>query len=115
VRTAPAQIDRLDLQLQQMQRLAAEGRELRGTPAVSPAQSTAVLQAATTRLGDKGRLAIAGDRATLTLNGATSAQLLNWLSEARSGARARPLQAQLNRGPSGYSGTIVVAIGGTPG
>jgi general secretion pathway protein M len=115
VRDAPALIDRLDAQLQQMQRLAAEGRELRGTPPVSPGQSASVLQAATARLGDRARLAIAGDRATLTLNGASSEQLRAWLSEARSGARARPLEAQLSRGTAGYSGTLVVALGGTSG
>ena len=31
-----------------------------------------------------------------------------------SGARARPVEATLTRGAKGYSGTIVVAIGGAP-
>ncbi len=114
VRAAPAQIDRLDAQLQAMQRQATEAAELRGTAPLTAAQSTAALQAATARLGARGRLVVAGERATLTVNGATGAQLRDWLSEARSGARARPLQAQFMRSPQGYSGTLIVAVGGTP-
>jgi general secretion pathway protein M len=113
VRDAPVQIDRLDAQLQRMQRQAAEATELRAAPPLSAAQSTAALQAATERLGARGRLTLAGDRATLTLTGATGAQLRDWLSEARSGARARPVEVQLTRTPQGYSGTIVVTVGGT--
>jgi general secretion pathway protein M len=113
LRDAPVQIDRLDAQLQRMQRQAAEASELRAAPPLSAAQSTAALQAATERLGARGRLTLAGDRATLTLTGATGAQLRDWLSEARSGARARPVEVQLTRTPQGYSGTIVVTVGGT--
>jgi len=113
VRAAPAQLDRLDAQLQAMQRQATEATELRGTAPITTAQSTAALQAATARLGQRGRLVVAGERATLTLNGATGAQLRDWLSEARSGARARPVQVQLTRSPQGYSGTVIVAVGGT--
>ena len=114
VREAPAQLDRLDAQLQTMQRQAAEATELRGTAPITAAQSTAALQAATARLGARGRLVVAGERATLTVNGATGAQLRDWLSEARSGARARPLQAQVTRSAQGYSGSLIVAVGGTP-
>jgi general secretion pathway protein M len=113
LRDAPAQIDRLDAQLQHMQRQAAEAVELRAAPPLSTAQSTASLQAATERLGPRGRLALAGERATLTLTGATGAQLRDWLAEARSGARARPVEVQLTRTPQGYSGTVVVTVGGT--
>lgn len=113
LRDAPAQIDQLDAQLQHMQRQAAEAAELRNAPPMTTAQSTAALQATTERLGSRGRLALAGDRATLTLTGATGNQLRDWLSEARSGARARPVEVQLTRTPQGYSGTVVVTVGGT--
>lgn len=110
LREAPAQVDALDAQLQQMQRLAAETRELRATPPLPAGQSAAALKAATERLGDKGRLMLLGDRATLTLNNAGGDQLRRWLTEARSNARARPVEAQLVRGAQGYSGTVVVAL-----
>ena len=41
LRDAPAQLDALDSQLQEMQALAAEARELRAAPALSTAQSSA--------------------------------------------------------------------------
>ncbi|MGY4830769.1 type II secretion system protein GspM [Sphaerotilaceae bacterium SBD11-9] len=112
LRETPAQIDALDIQLQSMQRMAAEARELRGAAPVPATQAALALKSATERLGDKGRIAVQNDRATLTLNGVTGETLRAWLSEARSGARARPIEAQLTRGPQGYAGTIVLTIGG---
>ncbi len=114
VRAAPAQLETLDLQLQQMQRLAGETRELRAAPTVAPAQAATALRTATEQLGDRARLALVGDRATLTLTGVTGDRLVAWLTEARTAARARPIDAQLTRGAQGYSGTIVVTLGGTP-
>jgi general secretion pathway protein M len=116
VRAAPAQIDRLDAQLQQMQRQAHEARELRAIPALGSGQSAAALRAASEGLGSAGRLQLSGDRATLFLTGANGSQLSDWLAEARSAARTRPLEANLTRGPQGYNGSIVVALpsGGAP-
>lgn len=112
VSAAPAQLDSLDAELQTMQRLAAETRELRNTPPVNTAQAGAALKAASERLGDKARLSLQGERAVLTLTGVGTEQLRGWLAEVRSGARARPLEANLTRGANGYSGSIVVALGG---
>lgn len=114
LREAPAQRQALQTQLLQMQKLAAESKELRGLPAIAPSQATQALQAATTRLGDKAKLTPQGERSVLTLNGVPSDALRAWLAEARSGARARPVDAQLSRGAEGLSGTITVAVGGTP-
>jgi general secretion pathway protein M len=112
VREAPGQIDRLDTQLQAMRRLAAESRELRGAPAISATESAQALRAATDRLDGAGRLSTAGDRATLTLINASGEQIQRWLLEARNGARARPIEANLVRSGEGYSGSLSVAIGG---
>jgi len=111
---AGAEIDALDRQLQAMQALADEARQLRDTPPVAPDQAAAALQSATARLGAQGRLLLQGDRAILTLNGAGTGALRDWLAEARTGARARPLEANLSRAGSGLSGTVVLAIGGAP-
>lgn len=112
VGSAAAAMDAAESQLQQMQRLAAEAAELRATPPVNAEQAAAALRAATERLGEQGRLSLQGDRAVLTLNGVAPGVLRAWLAEARSGARARPLEANLLRSGAGYSGTVVVAIGG---
>ena len=111
---APAEIDTLDAQLQTMQRQAAEAQELRAAPPVTPDQAAAALKAATARLGDKAKLALQGERAVLTLSGVGSGALRDWLAEARAGARARPLEANLARATQGYSGTLVVGLGGPP-
>ena len=115
LREAPLQLDRLDAQYQQMQRIAGEAVTLRGATRVSPTQAAAALKAATDRLGANARLSMQGDRATLTLTGGVSAEALRaWLNEARSGARARPIDAQLQRGPAGYSGSLGLTLGGAP-
>ena len=116
VREAPAAIDRLDAELQQMQRLAAESRTLRATPPIPPAQAAAALQAATQRLGSAAKLSVQGDRATLTITGGMAGSALQgWLSEARAAARARPIDARLTRNAQGYAGTLTVSLpGGSP-
>ena len=114
LREAPAQLDRLDAQLQQMQRAATESVVLRSVAPVSNAQAALALKAASDRLGDRARLTVQGDRASIALTGVDTESLRAWLQEARSGARARPVEAQLQRGPQGYSGTLNVTLGGTP-
>jgi general secretion pathway protein M len=112
--SAPAELDAVDAQLQVMQRLAAEATELRATPPVPLEQATAALQGATARLGDQAKLSMQGERAVLTLTGVGTSALSQWLAEARAGARARPVEATLTRGPQGYNGTLVLSLGGTP-
>ncbi len=112
IREAPARLDQLEAQMQQVQRLAAETRELRGAAPVAPSQAAAALKAATDRLGDKAKLALQGDRATLTLTGVAPEPLAAWLGEARSAARARPVEAQLTRNGQALSGSVVLTLGG---
>lgn len=109
-----AERNALEEQWQTMQRLAVEVQQLRAAPPVSQEQAVAALEAAAARLGSAGRLTLQGDRAVLTLNGVGTSALRDWLAEARSGARARPVEAKLSRTAAGYSGTLVVALGGGP-
>ncbi|MEN9418244.1 MAG: hypothetical protein RI988_1864 [Pseudomonadota bacterium] len=111
---APAQLDALDGQTLTMRRLAAEVRELRQSPPPSAAQASEALQAATQRLGPGARLAVQADRAVLTLEAVPPQALRAWLAEARSGARARPVDVQLMQAGAGFSGTVTVAIPATP-
>jgi general secretion pathway protein M len=111
VRAAPVELDRLDTQLQQMQRLATEARSVQGAAPVSAAQAVEPLQRATERLGGRGAIAFQGERATLTLTGVSGEALREWLVEARAGARARPVEVQLNHGAEGYSGVVVMTVG----
>lgn len=112
LKTSPAELEALELQLQQMQGQAQEARVLRAAPAVPPAQAQAALTASVEHLGPVARMNLAGDRAVVTLNGVAPEALQSWLGEVRSAARARPVEAQLTRGPKGYSGSLVLSLGG---
>lgn len=108
----PAEKRALEVQWMQMQRLATEARDLKAQPPVNAAQAAEALKSATGRLGVQGKLSQLGDRATLTLTGASPEQLRTWLAEARSGARARPVEMQVNRADGGLSGQVVVTVAG---
>ena len=112
LRETPAELDRLDSQWQQMQLAAFESAALRSASPVPPAQANEALRAATERLGGKGKIVLQGDRAVLTFSGVPFEALRNWLGEARSAARARPVEAQLLKGASGYSGSISISLAG---
>ena len=114
VSEAPAKLDQLDMQLQQMQRLQSESTLLRAAPPVGPSQAAMALKSATERLGDGAKLSMQGDRATLTLTAVSADALRAWLQEARSTARARPVEMQLVRNPRGFTGSLVVTLGSTP-
>jgi general secretion pathway protein M len=108
---APGQLDALALQTQQMKALAAESATLRAVPPVPIAQSQAALSAATARVGAPARLSLQGERAILSLKGISGAQLGAWLAEARRGARARVVEANLTQsGPGLYDGSLTVAL-----
>ncbi|MFN7693195.1 MAG: type II secretion system protein GspM [Burkholderiales bacterium] len=110
LREAPARLAQLDSQLAQMQSLAAEAKRLQQLPAVNPAQAAEALQAATAYLGPDAKLQLQGDRATLSFQSLSGEQIGAWLAEVRSAARARPVEAQLQQGPRGYGGSIVLAL-----
>lgn len=112
LKTAPTELEKLELQLQQMQAQAQEARLLRTAPPVPPAQAEAALKASVEHLGAAARLNITGDRAIVTLNGIAPPVLQAWLAEVRAAARARPVEAQLSRGPKGFSGSLVLSLGG---
>ena len=113
LRSAPAQLDTLDAQLQQMQALAAEAGRLRGAPPVPLDQAQAALSAATARLASPAsKLSLQGERALLSLKGVSALQLSAWLAEARAGARARVVEATLTQtGPGTYDGSLTLALG----
>lgn len=112
LKTAPTELEKLELQLQQMQAQAQEAQALRAAPPVPPDQAQAALKASVDHLGPAARMNLAGDRAVVTLNGVAPELLQGWLGEVRAAARARPVEAQLTRGPKGYSGTLVLSLGG---
>ena len=103
-----------------MQSLQAEAQQLQATPATSPGDAVGALRTALTqRLGSTAQLNVAGDRATVTLKGASADALAQWLAQARSNARATPLEARLTRSAApaaaaAPTGNAPVTLGSTP-
>ena len=108
---APAMRAQADAQLLQMQSIANEAKQLRALPPVSPSVAEQVLKSATENLGGKAKFSMQGDRGTLNVTGINGEDLRTWLIQARGGARARPVEASLQRAGDGYNGTLVVTIG----
>jgi general secretion pathway protein M len=111
LRDASIEIERLEQQTQQVQLAAAEMQTLRSASPVPTEQAMAALRSATARLGDKARISVQGERATLSFTGIPAEALRAWLGEARSAARARPLEAQMIKSGPGYNGSITVSVG----
>lgn len=112
VRSAEQQHRVLDAQLQQMRVLEAQARTLQAQPKLNHDEALRQLEMSLRqRLGTSGRLAIAGDRATLTLTGAPPDALARWLTQARIDARALPSEARLARTTGGlWDGTMVLSL-----
>ena len=112
---SPAKLQAVELQLEQMRRLAQEAQQLRQRPMMPPMQAEAALRAASARLGEGARLNVQADRATLSFSEVQGGALADWLQEARGAARARVVEADVQSAGSGFSGTIVLALAAAPG
>ncbi|CAN7235850.1 type II secretion system protein GspM [Acidovorax sp. LjRoot194] len=118
LRAAPARHAELDAQLQHMQSLRTEAQQLQSTPRNTRGDSVGALRAALAqRLGNTAQINVIGDRATVTLKGAPADALGQWLAQARSNARASPIEARLARStaaaPAAANGAAApVVLGG---
>ncbi len=112
LRTAEAQHRALDSQLQRVRGLQEQAQALQAQPKQNYEESLRLLELAVRqRLGTTARMAIAGERVTITLTGAQADALAQWLTQARVNARALPTEAQLSRNASGlWEGTLVLSL-----
>lgn len=98
LRSAEAQHQALDTQLQQMQRLQAQATQLQNQPKINPDEAQRALEAAMKqRLGSSAQLNVAGDRATVTFKGTPADAIAPWLAQVRTNARTLPVEAKLVR------------------
>ena len=115
LRTAPARHAQLDAQLQHMHRLRAEAQQLQSAPNPARGDTVGALRTALAqRLGNTAQLNVVGDRATVTLKGAPAGALGQWLAQARSNARAAPIEARLARSAAISANTTAPATLGNP-
>jgi general secretion pathway protein M len=112
LRSAPAQHRSLDAQLQRMLGLQAQAQALRSQPRQTTDEAGRLLEATVReKLGTTARMTIQGERVTLTLTGASPQALGPWLTQARTNARALPVEARLTRNAAGlWDGTLVLAL-----
>jgi len=115
LRAAPVRHAALDAQLQQMQALQAEAQQLQSAPRTARGDAVGTLRTALAqRLGNAAQLNVAGDRATVTLKGAPADALGQWLAQARSNARAVPVETRLTRSAAAPANAGTPATLGNP-
>lgn len=113
LRSAESQQHALDAELQTMRALAAEAASLQALPRIRTDDSRKALELSVSqRLGALAQLTVAGESATVTLKGVSAGALTQWLAQARSNARATPVQARLtlNAARTGWDGNVVLAL-----
>ncbi|MGE8320022.1 MAG: type II secretion system protein GspM [Comamonas sp.] len=126
LRGAPAEHQRLDQQLAEMQALETQARQLQGGTRLSATQALQQVESSLAQqLGKSATLARQGDRITVTLTNAAAAPLQQWLAQVRANAHAVPLDMRITRGtasagkadakadaaaPSHWSGSIVFSL-----
>lgn len=106
LRTADAQAKALSAQLQHMQSLQAQAQSLQKQPPLGLDAAIQALEIATQKtLGASAQLSTSGERATVTLKGASADALAQWLVQARVNARSVPVEARLVRASQNGSAT----------
>jgi general secretion pathway protein M len=102
----------LDSQLQGMAALRAQAQAMQSQPKQNREEALRQLeQTVRQRLGTSARMAILGDRITITLTGTPADSLAQWLSQARVAAHALPGEAHLTRNASGqWEGSLVLSL-----
>uniref|UniRef100_UPI003F85AA12 type II secretion system protein GspM n=1 Tax=Alicycliphilus soli TaxID=3228789 RepID=UPI003F85AA12 len=115
LRASPARHAAADAQLQRMQALQAEALQLRDAPRPQGGEALRTLQGSLAQqLGGAAQLQAAGERVTITLKAVPAEALAQWLNQARSQARATPVQARLVRSgqglPARWDGQLVLIL-----
>jgi general secretion pathway protein M len=115
LRTASAQAQALDTQLQYMQSLQAQAKALQQQPPLSYEDAVRALNQATKQgLGATAQISVNGERANVTLQATSADALAQWLAQVRLNARSVPVEARLTRiaTPAGvaWSGVLVMGL-----
>ena len=107
LRAADAQHRLLDAQLQQIRTLQAQATALQAQPKLGGDDAQRTLDALLKqKLGASAQMSVIGDRASVTLKGASADALAQWLTQARINARAVPTEVRLVRGAAAGAGAV---------
>lgn len=111
LRSAESQRQVLDAQLQQMKMLQAQAKSLQAQPRITPDEARRLLEASVKPLGTTAQLSLAGERAVITLKGASADALTQWLLQVRLNVRSTPSEARLVRASNGtWDGTVALSL-----
>lgn len=111
LRSAESQRQVLDSQLQQMKLLQAQAKSLQAQPRIAPDEARRLLEASVKPLGTTAQLSLAGERAVVTLKGASADALTQWLLQVRLNVRSTPSEARLVRASNGsWDGTVALNL-----
>jgi general secretion pathway protein M len=101
LRLAKDQHSQLDAQLQQMQSAKAQATALAAMPKVSVEEARRTLESSLKQtLANSAQMVMVGNRASVTLKGASPDALAQWLLQARINARAVPAEVRLVKAAS---------------
>lgn len=109
-RSAPAQHQQLDTQLQHMLTLQAQARSLQALPTPDAATARRALEASLQTLGSDAKISVQGERLSVTFKGVTAQALAQTLSASRQNAHRAPTEAHLKRSDAGWDGTLVFTL-----
>ena len=99
----------LDSQMQQMLALQAEARQLAAQPKIGRDAALRALRESVAALGSGAQMQSSGERAIVTLQGVPAATVAAWLGQARTDARAIPVEVRLVRSPVRAAGAATGA------
>lgn len=99
----------LDSQMQQMLALQAEARQLAAQPKIGRDAALRGLRESVAALGTGAQMQSSGERAIVTLQNVPAATVAAWLGQARTDARAIPVEVRLVRSPVRTAGAANAA------
>ncbi|TNF57992.1 MAG: type II secretion system protein M [Burkholderiales bacterium] len=112
---APERHARLDVQLEEMNRLAATAELLRqqtSAQVIGRAAALSAIEASMGTLGGTGQMSVQGDRVSVSLLNTPPQALSQWLTQVRLNARVLPLEAQLSASTASQTWSGTVLLGG---
>lgn len=111
LRSAQSQRQVLEEQFQQMKMLQAQAKSLQAQPRITPDEARRLLEASVKPLGSTAQLNLVGERAVVTLRGASADALTQWLLQVRLNVRSTPSEARLVRASNGtWDGTVALNL-----
>jgi general secretion pathway protein M len=117
LRASPQRHQVLDAELARMRGLAERAKVLQSQPKPGYDDTLRALESAVRqRLGPAAVLSVVGDRATVTLKGASAETLSQWLAQVRINAHASPVEVRLQRtvtapaAPAAWDGTVLLSL-----